>query len=158
MTHLKVGDQAPEITGKDQEGNAVSLNQYAGKKLVLYFYPKDMTPGCTKQGCNLRDNYDLLRSEGFEILGVSADSEKSHRKFIDKHELPFRLLADEDKTVINAYGVWGPKKFMGRVFDGIHRVTFVVDEQGTIIDIIEKVKTADHTTQILDRLKEKTNG
>lgn len=148
MKHLKPGDQAPDFTGKDQNGNAIGLNDFKGKKLVLYFYPKDSTPGCTAQACNLRDNYDELLSRGYQVVGVSADSEKSHQKFIEKHNLPFPLIADTDKEILKAYGVWGPKKFMGREFDGIHRTTFVIDEKGVISEIIEKVDTKAHFSQI----------
>lgn len=153
MTHLKEGDAAPAINAPDQNGNVVSLEPLRGKKVVLYFYPKDNTPGCTKQACNLRDNYQDLMDRGFAVLGVSMDSEKKHQKFITKFDLPFPLIADTDRTVIDAYGVWGLKKFMGREYDGIHRVTFVIDEEGRIEKIIEKVKTADHTAQILEALE-----
>lgn len=153
MTHLKIGDKAPSFAGKDENGNAISLADYAGKRLVLYFYPKDLTEGCTKESCNLRDNYEALLEKGFEVLGVSADNEKLHQKFIAKHSLPFHLLADIDKTVINAYGVWGPKKFMGREYDGIHRTTFVIDAHGMIEAIFLKVKTKTHTEQILEELE-----
>lgn len=149
MLVLKVGDKAPEFEGKDENGNSLSLTEYKGKKVVLYFYPKDSTPGCTVQACNLRDNYAFLQSKGYEVIGVSADSERRHRNFIKKNELPFKLLADTEKEVIEAYGVWGPKKFMGREFDGIHRTTFVIDENGVIEDIITKVKTKEHTAQII---------
>lgn len=149
ITTLKAGDKAPNFTGINEKGETISLSDYAGKKLVLYFYPKDMTPGCTMQSCNLRDNYEVLLKQGYEVLGVSADSAARHQKFIDKHELPFSLLADEDHTVLNAYGVWGPKKFMGREFDGIHRTTFIIDENGTIEEVIRKVKTKEHSAQIL---------
>lgn len=150
MKHLKIGDQAPEFTAKDQNGNEVKLSDFTGKRVVIYFYPKDNTPGCTAQACNLRDNYSELQKQGIVILGVSADSEKSHIKFIDKFELPFPLLADTEKELINLYGVWGEKKFMGRVYDGIHRTTFVLDENHEIIGIIEKPKTKDHTREILE--------
>jgi len=149
MTHLKVGDEAPNFNAKDENGAAITLDDFKGKKLVIYFYPKDNTPGCTAQACNLRDNYDKLISEGFEVLGVSADSEKSHQKFIAKQKLPFKLLADTEKEVIKAFGVWGEKKFMGKVYDGIHRTTFVINETGHIEEVIQKVKTKDHTAQIL---------
>lgn len=152
MTHLKVGDKAPAINALDQDGKAISLDDYAGKKVILYFYPKDMTPGCTTQSCNLRDNYDDLTSKGYDVIGVSADSAARHLKFIEKHELPFRLIADEDKKVLNDYGVWGLKKFMGREYDGIHRITFIIDEKGIIEDVILKVKTKFHTAQILGEL------
>lgn len=149
MTTLKPGDKAPEFTGKDQSGNEVSLADFKGNKLVIYFYPKDNTPGCTSQACNLRDNYDLLLSKGYTVLGVSADSEKSHQKFIEKFELPFPLIADTEKEIIKAFGVWGPKKFMGKTYDGIHRTTFVIDENGTIEEVISKVDTKKHTEQIV---------
>lgn len=149
MTTLKVGDKAPEFTSKDQDGNIITLNNYKGKKLVVFFYPKANTPGCTLEACNLRDNYTELQQEGYEILGVSADSERKQSNFRNKFDFPYPLLADEDKSVINAFGVWGPKQFMGRNFDGIHRVTFVIDETGTISKVIDKVKTKDHANQIL---------
>ena len=149
MTTLKAGDKAPDFSGLNEKDETISLNDFKGKKLVLYFYPKDMTPGCTTQSCNLRDNYDTLLKQGYEVLGVSADSTKRHIKFIEKYDLPFSLLADEDHTVLNAFGVWGPKKFMGKEFDGIHRTTFVIDENGTITEVIGKVKTKEHTEQIL---------
>lgn len=149
MTKLKEGDKAPGFQGKDQNGNTVSLDDFRGSKLVLYFYPKDSTPGCTSQACNLRDNYDLLLEKGYKVLGVSADTDKSHQKFIEKNNLPFPLIADTEKEIIKAYGVWGPKKFMGKEFMGINRTTFVIDEKGTIIEIIGKVKTKEHTSQII---------
>ena len=149
MNHLKVGDKAPDFTGKDQNGNDISLKDFKGKKVVIYFYPRDNTPGCTAQACNLRDNYDNLLKQGYVVIGISKDSQKSHQKFIDKYELPFPLIADEDKEILKLYGVWGPKKFMGKVSDGIHRTTFIIDENGVISEIIEKVNTKDHTTQIL---------
>lgn len=149
MTTLKVGDKAPNFEAKDNQGTTRKLSDYAGKKLVVFFYPKADTPGCTAEACNLRDNYHTFQAQGYEILGVSADTEKKQQKFIDKYDLPFPLLADEDHSVINAFGVWGPKKFMGREFDGIHRTTFVIDENGVLEDVILKVKTKDHTAQIL---------
>ena len=149
MTHLKIGDNAPAINSADQNGDVITLEQFKGKKIVLYFYPKDMTPGCTVQSCNLRDNYQSFLDKGYVVLGCSADSPERHVKFIEKHDLPFPLLSDESKAVINAYGVWGPKKFMGKEYDGIHRTTFVIDENGMIADIIEKVNTKEHTDQIL---------
>jgi peroxiredoxin Q/BCP len=149
MTHLKVGDNAPQFNGLDQDGNPVSLNDYSGKKLVLYFYPKDDTPGCTAESCNLRDNYSALQNAGFEVLGVSTDPVKSHRKFVDKYSLPFRLLADTEKQVVEAFGVWGLKKFMGKEYMGISRTTFVIDEKGVIIKVIDKVETKSHSAQIL---------
>lgn len=153
MLKLKVGDPAPAFEAVDQYGKKVSLADYAGRKLILYFYPKDNTPGCNAEACNLRDNHDVLEVEGYEVLGVSADDEKSHMKFTEKFGLPFRLIPDTDKTVINAYGVWGPKKFMGREYDGIHRTTFVIDEKGVISGIFAKVKTRAHAEQILEEMK-----
>ncbi|MDX2359304.1 MAG: thioredoxin-dependent thiol peroxidase [Crocinitomicaceae bacterium] len=150
MKHLKVGDQAPEFTSKDEKGNEIKLSDYQGKRVVIYFYPKDNTPGCILQACNIRDNYGDIQNEGIVILGVSADDEKKHQKFIDKFDLPFPLLADTDKELLNLFGVWGEKKFMGRIYDGIHRTTFVLDETHTIIGIIEKPKTKDHTREILE--------
>jgi len=149
---LKEGDKAPDFGVKDQDGRLHQLSDYKGKKIALYFYPKDLTPGCTTQSCNLRDNYTELRKAGFEVIGVSADTEKKHVQFIDKHQLPFTLLADTDKKLINAYGVWGPKKFMGKVFDGINRTTFIIDEQGFIKKVIEKVETKNHAEQIINIL------
>jgi len=146
---LKVGDKAPAINAKDQNGNEISLAQFKGKKVVLYFYPKDSTPGCTKEACNFRDNYKALRKKGYEVVGVSADSEKSHIKFIEKYELPFPLIADTDHKVVNDYGVWGLKKFMGREYMGINRTTFLIDEKGKIEKLIEKVDTENSTEQIL---------
>ena len=147
---LKEGDKAPNFESTDQEGNKVKLSDLSGKKVVLYFYPKDDTPGCTAEACNLRDNYAHFTSKGYEILGVSSDSEKSHQKFIDKYELPFRLLADVDKSIHESYGTWVEKSMYGRKYMGTARVTFVIDENGVIEKIIEKVKTKDHTAQILD--------
>jgi len=152
MTNLVVGDKAPNFKGLDENGASISLSDFKGKKVILYFYPKDMTPGCTVESCNLRDNYTDLLAKGFDVIGVSADSPARHLKFIAKHELPFRLIADEDKTILNAFGVWGPKKFMGREYDGIHRTTFIIGEDGIIQAIIKKVKTKDHTNQILEEL------
>lgn len=150
MSKLKSGDKAPDFNGINQNGETVSLADYAGKKLVMYFYPKDLTPGCTNQACNLRDNYESLLAKGFEVLGVSADSEARHQKFIDKYELPFSLLADTEHEVIKSFGVWGPKKFMGKEYEGINRTTFVIDEEGTIEHVIDKVKTKNHTEQVLE--------
>ncbi len=148
-TLLKAGDKAPELNVNDQNGNTVKLADYKGKKLVLYFYPKDDTPGCTAEACNLRDNYAALKKKGFEILGVSADNEKKHIKFIEKYSLPFPLLADTEQQVCNAYGVWGKKKFMGREYMGVNRTTFVIDEKGKIEHVITEVDTKNHTEQIL---------
>ena len=149
MSKLNVGDKAPEINAVDQNGNQITLDQYKGKKVVLYFYPKDMTPGCTAQSCNLSDNYTLLQKNGYDVIGVSCDSIKRHKKFIEKHSLPFNLISDEDQKVVNDYGVWQLKKFMGREYMGIVRTTFLIDENGMIKDIIEKVNTKDHTSQII---------
>ncbi len=149
MIALKIGDKAPNFSAVDQDGKTHSLNDYKGSKLVVFFYPAASTPSCTIEVCNLRDNYSELTSKGYKLLGVSADTAKKQSNFIKKNELPFPLLADVDKKVIEAFGVWGPKKFMGREFDGIHRTTFVIDEKGIIEDIIEKVKTKEHSKQIL---------
>ena len=153
MTHLKKGDDAPTFSIPDQNGKKVSLKDFKGEKLVIYFYPKDMTPGCTNQACNLRDHFSELKKEGVKILGVSADDEKRHQKFIDKHELPFTLLADVDKEMIKSYGIWGEKKFMGKVYDGIHRTTFLINEEGKVHDVIKKPKTKEHAEEILESFK-----
>lgn len=150
MKPLQVGDTAPEFSGIDQDGNTISSKDYKGKKWVVFFYPKASTPGCTNEVCNLRDNYAELKNQGYVLLGVSADSEKRQKNFHTKHELPFPLLADEDKEVINGFGVWGPKKFMGKEYEGIHRMTFVMDENGVVERVISKVKTKDHAAQLLD--------
>lgn len=152
MTHLKEGDKAPAFEGKDQNGNLVRLSDFAGKKLIVYFYPKDDTPGCTAEACSLRDSYAELTAKGFAVVGVSTDSEKSHQKFIEKYNLPFTLISDPDRKVIEAFGVWGKKKFMGKEYDGIHRETFVIDENGIIQKVITKVDTKNHATQILKEL------
>lgn len=149
MTHLNIGDKAPEFSSVDQNGKNHQLSDYKGQKLVVFFYPKANTPGCTAEACDLRDNYQRFQANNYALLGVSADSVKLQKKFSDKFEFPFPLLADEDKSVINAFGVWGPKKFMGREFDGIHRTTFVINEEGIIEDIITNVKTKEHASQIL---------
>ena len=149
MTSLKIGDASPQFEAKDNVGNTIRLSDYTGKKLVLFFYPKASTPGCTAEACNLRDHYQAFLAKGYDVLGVSADSAKRQQNWVLKHALPFPLLADEDKVVINAFGVWGPKKFMGKEYDGIHRTTFVIDENGSIENIITKVKTKAHTAQIL---------
>lgn len=149
MTTLKKGDKAPNFSGIDQDGKKHTLKDYEGKKLVVFFYPKASTPGCTAEACDLRDNFERFTSNNFALLGVSADSAKAQLKFIEKNELPFPLLADEDKSVIQAFGVWGPKKFMGREYDGIHRTTFVINEKGIIEEVIDKVKTKEHANQIL---------
>ena len=150
MNTLKVGDKAPNFVAKDQDGNIIKLSDYNGKKLVVFFYPKANTPGCTLEACNLSDNYSELQKQGYDILGVSADNEKKQSNFRDKFGFPYPLLADVDKEVINAFGVWGSKKFMGRTYDGIHRITFVIDESGIISHVIDKVKTKNHSAQILE--------
>ena len=149
MTQLKAGDKAPNFSALDEQGNTISLSDFKGKKLVIFFYPKASTPGCTAEACNLNDNYGRFQAQGYEILGVSADSAKRQSNFKDKYGFKYPLLADEDKAVIEAFGVWGPKKFMGKEYDGIHRTTFVIDENGVISDVISKVKTKAHTDQIL---------
>lgn len=149
---LKEGNKAPEFTGLNQNGDSVSLSDYKGRKLIMYFYPKDNTPGCTVESCNLRDNHSELKKLGFEVLGVSADDEKKHIKFIDKYQLTFPLIADTDKAIIKSFGVWGEKKFMGKTYDGIIRTTFIIDENGVIEKIIEKVKTKNHSEQIIETL------
>jgi peroxiredoxin Q/BCP len=150
---LKQGDKAPAFTAQDQNGKEISLSDYKGKKVALYFYPKDNTPTCTNEACNIRDNYALLKKNGIVVLGVSTDTEKSHKKFEEKHQLPFTLLADPEQKIVEAYGVWGLKKFMGREYMGTYRVTFLINEKGIIDHIIEKVVSKDHTTQILDLWK-----
>ena len=149
MTKLAVGDKAPAINAIDQHGNEINLENFKGNKVVLYFYPKDNTPGCTAQACNLRDNYDAMLKQGYKVIGVSPDSEKSHQKFSEKFDLPFPLIPDTEKKVIQDYGVWGRKKFMGREYDGVFRTTFVIDKEGKIEEIIDKVNTKTHTEQIL---------
>ena len=146
---LKVGDAAPDFAVNDEKGNKVKLSDFKWKKVVIYFYPKDDTPGCTAEACNLRDNYKALQKAGYVVLGVSTDDEKSHQKFIDKFELPFPLLADTNKELHEKYGTWVEKSMYGKKYMGTARVTFVIDEHGKIEEIIEKVKTADHTAQIL---------
>ena len=148
---LQVGDPAPDFTANDQNGQPVSLHDFKGKKLVLYFYPKDDTPGCTAQACDLRDNYERMLAQGYAVVGVSVDDEKSHQKFIKKFDLPFPLLADTEHAVVEAYGVWGEKKNYGRTYMGTIRTTFVIDEEGKIEDIISKVNTKEHVNQILNQ-------
>lgn len=152
MQTLKTGDKVPHFTTVDDSGNTVSLSDYSGKKLIVFFYPRANTPGCTAEACNLRDNYAELQSRGYELLGVSADSPRKQHNFKQKYDFPFPLLADEDRMVIDAFGVWGLKKFMGREFDGIHRKTFLVDTNGVVAHVIDKVKTKDHAAQILELL------
>ena len=146
---LEIGHPAPDFSAPNQHGDTVSLSDFRGKKIVLYFYPKDDTPGCTAQSCNLRDNYSELQQAGYEVIGISGDGVKSHDKFATKYELPFTLVADEDKAINEAYGVWKEKSMYGRKYMGTARTTFVIDEEGIITDIIEKVKTKEHTAQIL---------
>jgi peroxiredoxin Q/BCP len=149
MTTLKIGDKAPDFETIDQNNKIISLKNYSGKKVVLFFYPKASTPGCTVEACNLRDNYQTFLQNDYEVIGISADSQKRQSNFAVKNNLPFSLLVDEEKKIINVYGVWGPKKFMGREYDGIHRTTFVIDASGNIENIISKVKTKEHAAQIL---------
>ena len=149
MSKLKIGDQAPKIKAIDQNGSTITLDQYRGKKVVLYFYPKDMTSGCTAQACNLSDNYSDLISKGYDVIGVSCDSVKRHQKFIEKYNLAFSLVSDEEQKVVQDYGVWGLKKFMGREYMGITRTTFIIDEKGIIEEVIAKVDTKNHTKQII---------
>ncbi|HVU85356.1 MAG TPA: thioredoxin-dependent thiol peroxidase [Puia sp.] len=149
MAHLKEGDKAPVFSGKDQQGKKVSLSDFRGKKLIIYFYPQDDTPTCTIEACNLRDNYSLLKREGFTILGVSPDSEKSHKKFAAKFDLPFTLIADPDHNIIDKYGVWGEKQLFGREYMGVIRTTFLIDEQGIIRKIFEKPKSSAHAEEII---------
>jgi peroxiredoxin Q/BCP len=150
MNTLQPGDAIPPFTTVDQDENIVHSTDMAGKKSIVFFYPKANTPGCTAEACNLRDHYNVLQDKGFQLFGVSADAPKKQKNFADKYELPFPLLADEDKSIINAFGVWGPKKFMGKEYDGIHRTTFLIDEKGRIEKVISKVKTKDHAAQILE--------
>lgn len=146
---LEVGKPAPDFEAKDQDGNLVRLSDFKGKKVVIYFYPKDNTPGCTTQACNLRDNYEALQKAGYVILGISSDSEKSHKKFIEKQSLPFPLIADEDLKVHEAYGTWVEKSMYGRQYMGTARTTFIIDEEGMLTEIIQKVNTKEHTKQII---------
>lgn len=149
MTTLKIGDKAPNFSGIDQNGSTVQLKDFKGKKVVLFFYPKASTPGCTAEACDLQNNMERFVAQNYQVIGVSADSQKRQLNFAVKNNLQYPLIADEDKILINTYGVWGQKKFMGREFDGIHRTTFIIDEDGLIEDIIAKVKTKEHTQQIL---------
>jgi len=148
---MNIGEKAPEILGRDENGNEILLSAFAGKKLVLYFYPKDLTSGCTAEACNLRDNYSELRGQGYEIIGVSVDDEKSHRKFIEKHSLPFSLIADTEKELVTRFGVWGEKKMYGRTYMGTLRTTFIINEEGFVERIIpaKKIKVKEHAGQIL---------
>lgn len=150
MTNLKENDTAPSFSGKDQNGNEIALSAYKGKKVALYFYPKDMTPGCTNQACNLRDNFKALEKEGIAIIGVSPDEATRHQKFRAKYDLPFTLLADPEKEIIHQYGVWGPKKFMGKEYEGVHRTTFLINAEGKIHSIIKKPKVKAHAEEIIE--------
>lgn len=149
MKTLKPGDAVPNFESVNQEGKPIKFEDLKGEKLVVFFYPKANTPGCTAEACNLRDNYEALQQQGYTLLGVSADSPVKQANFKEKYQLPFDLLADEKKEVLNAFGVWGPKKFMGKTFDGIHRTTFIINEAGKVEEVISKVKTKDHAAQIL---------
>lgn len=153
MAYLNEGDKAPAFSGKNQSGDTITLDQFSGKKLILYFYPKDNTPGCTAESCNLRDHYQELLGKGFEVLGVSPDSEKSHQNFIKKHELPFNLIADTQKEILIPYGAWGLKKMYGKEYEGVLRTTYIINEQGTIEKVFKKVKTKEHVEQILKELE-----
>ena len=152
---MNIGDKLPEVLGKNESGEEVLLSAYAGKKFILYFYPKDSTPGCTAEACSLRDNYDALLGMGYDVLGVSIDSEKSHQRFIEKQQLPFHLIADEDKTLVEAMGVWGEKKMCGRTYMGTLRTTFLIDEEGKVARIFtpKEIKTKTHADQILEEIK-----
>ena len=152
MKRLEKGVVAPDFNGIDQDGRSIQLSDFKGSKLILYFYPKDNTPGCTAEACDLRDNYKMWLTKGYKILGISPDSQQSHQKFIAKYNLPFPLIADEDKTIIKAYGAWGLKKLYGREYEGLLRTTFVIDEKGLIEEVFAKVKTKDHTNQILETI------
>jgi len=154
MSQLKAGDKAPEFTAKDQDGKQISLADFKGKTVILYFYPQDSTPTCTVEACDFRDNYQSLLSKGFQVLGVSADDEKSHQKFIKKHSLPFPLIADTDRKIIEAYGVWGHKKLFGKEYMGILRTTFIIDGEGKIAHVIDKVTSATASQQVLDLIEE----
>jgi thioredoxin-dependent peroxiredoxin len=155
ITHLNPGDLAPDFNEKNQDNKQCALADYSGSILVLFFYPHDLTPTCTVEACNLRDNYKELLSMGISVLGVSEDTAEKHQKFISKHDLTYDLIADNERTMLKAYGVWGNKKFMGREFDGTHRTTFIIGKDGKIIDVIKKVKSKIHTAQILEILHEK---
>ena len=152
MNTLQVGDNVPLFTTVDQDENSFISTDLKGKKSILFFYPRANTPGCTAEACNLRDNYSLLKEKGYQLFGVSADNPKKQKNFQNKYELPYTLLADEDKSVINAFGVWGPKKFKGKEYEGIHRTTFLIDENGVIEKVFSKVKTKDHAAQILEEV------
>ncbi|WBM73246.1 thioredoxin-dependent thiol peroxidase [Saprospira grandis] len=150
---LKAGDKAPNFEGKDQNGKSISLADFSGKTLILYFYPKDDTPGCTKEACNLRDNYEALLEQGYAVVGVSPDGEASHQKFIEKYSLPFPLIADEEKVIMEAYGTWGEKNMYGKIKLGVLRTTFIIDGEGVILKVFKRPKTAEHTEQILKAME-----
>jgi thioredoxin-dependent peroxiredoxin len=152
MAFLKVGETAPDFEGKNQNGNNIHLSDFKGKKIVLYFYPKDDTPGCTAEACNLRDNYSELIRRGFEVIGISPDNEKSHEKFKTKYKLPFNLVSDPEKSILKSYGAWGMKSLYGKSYEGVLRTTYIIDESGKIEKIITKVDTKNHTQQIIDEL------
>lgn len=153
MKTLEKRDKAPDFAGTDQNGNTVSLKDFEGEKLILYFYPKDNTPGCTSEACDMRDNHEMWLSKGYNVVGVSADSVKSHKKFSEKYDLPFSIISDEDKKIIKDYGAWGEKNMFGKKKEGIKRTTFVIDEKGIIEQVFRQVKSKDHTNQILEKLK-----
>ena len=149
MNTLQPGEFIPQFTSVDQDENTVSSSDMTGKKSIVFFFPRANTPGCTAEACNLRDNYKVLQNKGFQLFGVSMDAPRKQKKFAVKYGLPFTLIADENKSVINAFGVWGPKKFQGKEYEGIHRTTFLIDENGKVVKVISKVKTKDHAAQIL---------
>jgi peroxiredoxin Q/BCP len=153
MTHLNEGDKVPQFAANNEKGDLITSDSLLGKKYILFFYPKDDSPGCTKEACSIRDNYRSLQKIGYTVFGVSPDNEKKHQKFIDKYEFQYSLLADPEKTMINAFGIWGPKKFMGREIIGVHRTTFIINEEGIIEKILKKVKTKLHGTEILEALE-----
>ncbi len=152
MSLLKIGDKAPEFKGKNQSSDTISSDQFIGKKVILYFYPKDNTSGCTAEACSLRDGYELLSGKGFVVIGVSPDSEKSHQNFINKYSLPFNLIADTEKRILKAYGAWGPKKMYGREYEGVLRTTYIIDEKGVIEKVFDKVNTKEHVDQIVKEM------
>lgn len=153
MKKIEIGDKAPDFKGLNQDGKEVKLSDFLGKNLILYFYPKDSTPGCTAEACDLRDNYQMWQSKSYEILGVSPDSQKSHQKFIEKYNLPFDLISDTEKEILNAYNAWGEKSMYGKKYMGVLRKTYVINSKGIIENIFEKVKTKEHSNQILNEIK-----
>lgn len=152
MAHLKEGDKAPLFEGKNQDGKSIGLKDFSGKKVILYFYPKDDTPGCTAEACDLRDNYNYWIKQGYEVIGISPDNEKSHLKFKQKYNLPFNLISDENAEILKAYGAWGKKNMYGKIYDGVLRTTYVIDEKGIIQEVFSKVDTKNHTAQITKKL------